>query len=601
MASLGPTVLSEGTAPICADVVFVHGLRGDPFDTWTKDSIVWPRDILPSDLRNARIITWGYDASIMQFFEKTGQSSIFSHALTLLQDVQRERKTKDEKARRLIFVAHSLGGLVALCKSHEYNSTGRSPRIAGILSSVCGVVFVGTPHRGSDQTSWASIATNLAKLLQKDHNDRIIAALTRGSEVLEGLQDSFAGILEKFTIYSVLEEKGIAGIGKVVHDNSAVLGVRNENLIYIPADHREMCKFSKCTDIGYRRLSGALLELIEDLESTSNAPMNAPGELYKSVEKLTISPRPGSPARSLVQVNPNSGPSSQSEISPSAGALVGNLGGVNSVCRAVHDDQLEAIDALVNSNDFARIWTLVKKHIPCSIDRGWTQYWVDYWGIDWSQREMTILHCAVENSGENSLSILRLLLDSSPASDHDAIGFINLVEAMNKCRRMGRQPFLAQDDDNRMMQRVTILTWAAILGNVEAVQLLVRTPGVDINSRQNWLRVTPLMAQCFLAVPTDRALQVTSVLLDAGAQLDLQDNRGNTALHLALFMKNSALVMLLLNAGASVDIPNYDNSTVYDHCVTYGSTPEVQAAVQSRRGQRTPGYTQGRAAIFQWQ
>jgi hypothetical protein len=93
------------------------------------------------------------------------------------------------------------GPLKALCKSHEYHSTGRSPRITALFVNIFAVVLMGTPHRGSDQTSWAPIATNLAKVLTTDHNDRIVQALSRGSEVLEGLRDSFAGTLNHLLIY----------------------------------------------------------------------------------------------------------------------------------------------------------------------------------------------------------------------------------------------------------------------------------------------------------------------------------------------------------------------------------------------------------------
>jgi hypothetical protein len=42
----------------------VHGLNGHCEKTWTADNGVnWLRDLLPHDLPNARIFSWGYDAN----------------------------------------------------------------------------------------------------------------------------------------------------------------------------------------------------------------------------------------------------------------------------------------------------------------------------------------------------------------------------------------------------------------------------------------------------------------------------------------------------------------------------------------------------------
>ncbi|KAK0514865.1 hypothetical protein JMJ35_002244 [Cladonia borealis] len=65
------------------DIVFVHGLGGKRYHTWTKDGVLWPRDLLAKDFTRARIMTWGYDAKIMKFFGPPGQSNIRDHAKSL--------------------------------------------------------------------------------------------------------------------------------------------------------------------------------------------------------------------------------------------------------------------------------------------------------------------------------------------------------------------------------------------------------------------------------------------------------------------------------------------------------------------------------------
>ncbi|KAG8529051.1 uncharacterized protein KY384_005686 [Bacidia gigantensis] len=301
-------VVAAGEQPIQADLVFVHGLRGDRIKTWEADKVVWPRDLLPVELPNVRVMSYGYDAcmsvvrynvaeiklwaaNVMNFFSNASQSSIFQHSINLLEDLQRKRRMTEEVSQRvlwlllrrntsdngfqrdrpIIFVGHSLGGLVikdALIKSNKNRANGRNPRTAAISGKTYGIVFLGTPHRGGNHTAWAKIATNLATMVLKDHNTKIIDALTRGSEILERLQDSFCGIVGRIQIFSFFEDIAFGASGKIVDDDSASLGLACERKQWIPANHSEMCKFKSASELGYERVAGGIAELIEDAMET---------------------------------------------------------------------------------------------------------------------------------------------------------------------------------------------------------------------------------------------------------------------------------------------------------------------------------------------
>ena len=75
-------------------VVFVHGLTGDREKTWTHQSTscLWPEELLPLDLPEARIFTYGYDADVAHFFSAASQSRIGNHAQTLLGSLAQVRE-----------------------------------------------------------------------------------------------------------------------------------------------------------------------------------------------------------------------------------------------------------------------------------------------------------------------------------------------------------------------------------------------------------------------------------------------------------------------------------------------------------------------------
>ncbi|ORX93463.1 Alpha/Beta hydrolase protein, partial [Clohesyomyces aquaticus] len=261
-------------------IVFVHGLRGDKIETWTKDKVCWPRDLLKDDIENARIITWGYDSMVLNAFKSASQESIFDHAENLLSDLARLRKrvpVQDTRhlelthpdGRPLIFVGHSLGGLVikeALIRSYEYHHNAQNARRGQIGQDTKRVIFMGTPHRGSSPAKYAELVANVAKVAFWRHpNTQLVQGLKQDSILLDKNRKSFASISKDLPIGSAFEEKGFLNMGLIVERASAAMDTFNEQVITIPENHMDMCKFSSKDDVGYQRVS----DMIDDFASNA--------------------------------------------------------------------------------------------------------------------------------------------------------------------------------------------------------------------------------------------------------------------------------------------------------------------------------------------
>src|SRR4051812_33961447 len=91
-------------------LVAIHGLNGDAYKTWTDGERLWLQDYLPSAFPDARIFTYGYNSKIAF----SGSASNVKHyAITLLHRLHaRRRDFSDEGKRPIIFICHSLGGIV---------------------------------------------------------------------------------------------------------------------------------------------------------------------------------------------------------------------------------------------------------------------------------------------------------------------------------------------------------------------------------------------------------------------------------------------------------------------------------------------------------
>ncbi|KAG7403952.1 Nephrocystin-3 [Fusarium oxysporum f. sp. raphani] len=267
----GLNVLSEGTDPI-VDIVAIHGLNGHREKTWTAENgIHWLRDLLPDDAPRARILSWGYDANT---HAASGTSSLFlyDHARTLVADLSRKRKLTNSSQRPIIFIAHSLGGIVVKSALIHSDAARQGALLdqRSVKLSTYGILFMGTPHQGGNGVQLGRVLANVASVFVAT-DDRLFKHLERDSEWLLQQLGQYGPISGEFVTKFAYEEYPTSiAPGKrilVVPRASAVVpGQADAEPIVIHADHKNMVKFLSKQDVGYATVSEHLQIMMVDAE-----------------------------------------------------------------------------------------------------------------------------------------------------------------------------------------------------------------------------------------------------------------------------------------------------------------------------------------------
>lgn len=103
---------------------------------------------------------------------------------------------------------------------------------------------------------------------------------------------------------------------------------------------------------------------------------------------------------------------------------------------------------------------------------------------------------------------------------------------------------------------------AVVTGNEEALRQHIAA-GTDINAKDPFGGSSPLITAAVFG-----KAGMASILIDAGADLNFQNNDGSTALISAAFFGRSEIVKLLLDAGADKTIKNKYGATAYESVIT---------------------------------
>jgi len=252
------------------DIVFIHGLQGDREETWSTNHIFWPKTLLPEAVPTARIFSWGYDSKIAHFWAKAALNRIDNYAYDLCTDLASMRDLSETTTRPIIFVAHSLGGLV-VANALVLGQNSPDQHINNIAKYTRGIVFLGTPHEGSSKAKWAMVGERLLRSF-KSTSQTNIKDLEEDSEKLSELGKMFPELLRrrgesrepgsKIEVACFFEGQQ-SPIGVIVSETSAsVAGYRPVSIL---ADHQNMCKFASANNAGYKRVSGTLARWTKEL------------------------------------------------------------------------------------------------------------------------------------------------------------------------------------------------------------------------------------------------------------------------------------------------------------------------------------------------
>jgi triacylglycerol esterase/lipase EstA (alpha/beta hydrolase family) len=193
-------------------IVAVHGLNPTNKQlhaehTWTLGDKLWLRDFLPSKLPHARVLLFGYNSNIA--FE-TSIAGVREQAANLLNRLSHKRGNAE--SRPIIFVAHSLGGIIIKRALVEAKLDGTYEKI---LEATYGMAFFGTPHQGSTFAKLGDVVVSVVRSVLHNPKNTFMDSLKKSSLFSDTIVDDFRHQVEKYQILSFYETQKTKNLGIV--------------------------------------------------------------------------------------------------------------------------------------------------------------------------------------------------------------------------------------------------------------------------------------------------------------------------------------------------------------------------------------------------
>jgi hypothetical protein len=193
----------------------------------------WTRDFLPNDIRElygvgkqVRVLTYGYSSKLFSgsqsgFFARSAKGTpldarvlkylpqaLYLHANRLIEQLAAER-ADNAKERPVIFIAHSLGGLIvksALVQASMAMDERDAPLKALQLLTI-GVLFFGTPQREVDWKRWSNLLGKMVNVAMLTPIGPVMQPLADQAEQFNLQIERYKSVETNFTNFSFYEQK----------------------------------------------------------------------------------------------------------------------------------------------------------------------------------------------------------------------------------------------------------------------------------------------------------------------------------------------------------------------------------------------------------
>ncbi|UKZ60461.1 uncharacterized protein TrAtP1_001739 [Trichoderma atroviride] len=499
------------------DVIAVSGLSSHPFGSWKArgGTFMWLRDEVAKTTEKARVLLYGYDTTLAnsESFQDVGD---IAQRLSSDLNAMRSGRTTSWVPTPIVFVAHSLGGLVV--KEAIYKMSEHYP---DDFLSIYGLLLFGVPNLGIKTEYWMPI-------VDTKPNRNLIDSLAPDAFYLRNLQVNFTKVFcfPGARVTSVFETKKSAtakeespgqwkltGPPDILVTRTSATGHYSDRVqhkhIAFNQNHSDLPKFGSNYDENYRAIEPFFKECYDDALEVIHKRFNSEALNPKYTVNSTGRSRATCPSCSKTCM-------SQVKLLQHLKERGNDICYQDALRVAVQRGRMGITSLLLIGNE-----RINAKDETAS----------------------TLLHYA---AAHERLDIVQLLLDrgaSIEARDCNGYTPLNTAAHYGKTDSVKLLVNRGANIETRTKEGQTPLMLAAWNDRIDVVRCLLEQ-GADTEAR-NYYGLTPLTG-----VTYDGRADIVGLLVDGGAYIESQDDSGKTPLAWAVEGNNVDVVKLLRSRGA---------------------------------------------------
>lgn len=267
----------------------VPGLGADPsksFGSETPGGFNWLKNEsegIRSDIPGARVLLYQYDSRWLGGDGKP--QTLYNVASLLLDSLVEQRKATAEVTRPLVFLAHSMGGLVVAKALTLAAAQPEKIEYVRIFECFAGGIFFGTPFKGSSAQAKAYLLATFLEKIDQALPTQLIQLLEPGRDSLDELRRDFTNLAFKTPRANIacifeqaktnyMQEK----VGKWLHpsffkvspkeivvtEDSATLD--GAVIRGLPCNHRQLNRFDSGKDGRYEIVRRQLKDIVKNAQ-----------------------------------------------------------------------------------------------------------------------------------------------------------------------------------------------------------------------------------------------------------------------------------------------------------------------------------------------